>query len=492
MATDTRLDFDELARLEEERRFLLRSLDDLEREHDAGDIDEADYHTLKDDYTRRAVTVLRAIEAGKASFAPHPRRAGRTAIIVVGVALVAVLGGVLMARAAGLRLPGQSASGTISQNSNDLLVEARGLLASGKPLDAIKLYDQVLTLQPDNAEALAYRGWLLYQTGDADLLSEGKQLIASAVAADPKYPDAHFFFGFVKREDGDLRGALTEWDAYLALDPPADAAQAVRQSADQVRAQLGLPPEAAPSSAAVVDTGGRRGCYNRVVTIRIGGGQGFYGDGLGPVPDVLEAGVDYLVCEALAELTLAILQKDRQRDESLGFTRDLPMYIRAALPYVVDGRTRFITNAGGINPVAAGPRGGRRPSRRPARPASSSQPWSATTCARARTTSGCRPMRCSRTRTSAHGRSSTRSTPAPTSSSPDGLPTRRCSSPRWCTSTGGRGTTGIGSPPASWSATCSSAAVRSRAATTRGRGGPTPTRSASRSRSASASPTGRP
>ena len=98
----------------------------------------------------------------------------------------------------------------------------------------------------------------------------------------------------------------------------------------------------------------RRGCYNRVVTIRIGGGQGFYGDGLGPVPDVLEAGVDYLVCEALAELTLAILQKDRQRDESLGFTRDLPMYIRAALPYVVDGRTRFITNAGGINPVAAG------------------------------------------------------------------------------------------------------------------------------------------
>ena len=91
------------------------------------------------------------------------------------------------------------------------------------------------------------------------------------------------------------------------------------------------------------------------MTVRIGGGQGFYGDGLGPVPDVLEAGVDYLVCEALAELTLAILQKDRQRDESLGFTRDLPMYVSAAaLPYVVDGRTRFITNAGGINPVAAG------------------------------------------------------------------------------------------------------------------------------------------
>ena len=90
------------------------------------------------------------------------------------------------------------------------------------------------------------------------------------------------------------------------------------------------------------------------MTVRIGGGQGFYGDGVDPVADVLDARVDYLVCEALAELTLAILQKDRQRDERLGFTRDLPAYVRSALPFILDGRTRMITNAGGINPVAAG------------------------------------------------------------------------------------------------------------------------------------------
>jgi len=88
--------------------------------------------------------------------------------------------------------------------------------------------------------------------------------------------------------------------------------------------------------------------------IRLGGGQGFYGDGHEPVADLLAAGVDYLVCEALAELTLAILQKDRQRDESLGFTRDLPVYVSTALPYVLDRRTKLITNAGGINPIAAG------------------------------------------------------------------------------------------------------------------------------------------
>ncbi len=90
------------------------------------------------------------------------------------------------------------------------------------------------------------------------------------------------------------------------------------------------------------------------MTVRLGGGQGFYGDGHAPVADLLAAGVDYLICEALAELTLAILQKDRQRDESLGYARDLPAYVHAAVPRLVDGTTKLITNAGGINPIAAG------------------------------------------------------------------------------------------------------------------------------------------
>jgi cytochrome c-type biogenesis protein CcmH/NrfG len=250
MATDTRLDLEELARLEEERAFLLKSLDDLEREREAGDIDAHDYETLKDDYTRRAVVVLRAIEAGKAKFA-HPRRnTARTALVVAAILAGAVVAGLVMARAAGLRLPGESASGSISQNSNSLLVEARGLLAEGNAVDAIRIYDEVLTLQPDNPEALAYRGWLLYQTGESELMAEGEELIARAVAADAAYPDAHFFLGFVLRADGDLERALAEWDAYLALDPPTGAAQAVEQAADEVRRELGLPVEPAGAGAA--------------------------------------------------------------------------------------------------------------------------------------------------------------------------------------------------------------------------------------------------
>jgi len=89
------------------------------------------------------------------------------------------------------------------------------------------------------------------------------------------------------------------------------------------------------------------------VTVRVGGGQGFYGDTPSAVESLLDAGVDYLCLEALAELTLAILQKDRQRDETRGFTRDLPLYLDAALPALAEGRTKVITNAGGINPTAA-------------------------------------------------------------------------------------------------------------------------------------------
>ena len=62
----------ELAELEERRRFLLDSLRDLEREREAGDIEEADYLSLRDDYTARAAAVLEEIERHQE---PDPGRA---------------------------------------------------------------------------------------------------------------------------------------------------------------------------------------------------------------------------------------------------------------------------------------------------------------------------------------------------------------------------------------------------------------------------------
>ena len=59
-------------------------------------------------------------------------------------------------------------------------------------------------------------------------------------------------------------------------------------------------------------------------SIRIGAGLGFYGDNWEPIAASIErGGVQFIASDHLAELTLAILQKDRQRDPSLGYARDV-------------------------------------------------------------------------------------------------------------------------------------------------------------------------
>jgi hypothetical protein len=89
-------------------------------------------------------------------------------------------------------------------------------------------------------------------------------------------------------------------------------------------------------------------------SVRIGAGQGFYGDTPdGAVAVAERGGVSYICCDALAELTMAILQKDRLRDPTGGFARDLPQFMRALLTTARRSGIRIITNAGGMNPAGA-------------------------------------------------------------------------------------------------------------------------------------------
>jgi len=89
--------------------------------------------------------------------------------------------------------------------------------------------------------------------------------------------------------------------------------------------------------------------------VRIGAGLGFYGDAWEPVVASLErGGVHYIASDHLAELTLAILQKDRQRDPSLGYARDVVPMLMKLWPLMQARGVKFICNAGGLNPVGAG------------------------------------------------------------------------------------------------------------------------------------------
>jgi hypothetical protein len=89
-------------------------------------------------------------------------------------------------------------------------------------------------------------------------------------------------------------------------------------------------------------------------SVRIGAAQGFYGDRLAPAVELARNGaLEYLCFDCLAELTMAILQKDRQKDPALGYTRDVVPVMRALLPHCVATGVKLITNAGGINPAGA-------------------------------------------------------------------------------------------------------------------------------------------
>jgi hypothetical protein len=89
-------------------------------------------------------------------------------------------------------------------------------------------------------------------------------------------------------------------------------------------------------------------------SVRIAGGLGFYGDSWRPIKASIERGnVQYVASDHLAELTLAILQKDRQRDPNLGYTRDLAPMLLDLLPLAMPRGVKFILNAGGLNPLAA-------------------------------------------------------------------------------------------------------------------------------------------
>jgi len=89
-------------------------------------------------------------------------------------------------------------------------------------------------------------------------------------------------------------------------------------------------------------------------SVRVGAGLGFYGDSWRPVRASIErGGVKYIASDHLSELTLAILQKDRQKDPAAGYARDgLPM-LAELWPLAAKHGVKFILNAGGLNPQSA-------------------------------------------------------------------------------------------------------------------------------------------
>jgi hypothetical protein len=254
--------------LEAERNFLLDSITDLDREHAAGDIDDADYETLRDDYVRRAALSLRALEEldGRAEAADEPgatkssgwrrfrRYLGRRRVrLVLGtlavVSLLAALG-LFAAHLAGVRLPGQSATGTITLSQAAVVnqdLEQAALAANvGEPQTAVALYDEVLAKVPDQQVALTYDGWLTRLSGldahDATAVRAGDAQLAAAARLHPGYPDGEGLYAIAAYQDNhDVAGAVVAFSRCAADRPSKELLDAVVPVAKTVFRLAGKP-----------------------------------------------------------------------------------------------------------------------------------------------------------------------------------------------------------------------------------------------------------
>lgn len=217
---------DALAALEEERDFLLRSLDDLEREHAAGDIEEIDYRTLEQDYTVRAAEVLRAIDGGRAAFADRPSVSTTRRVLVVGaVVAVAVMAGALVAQSSGRR--GSSGlTGLDVAAASSRLDDCQALEQEGDGDAALACYTEILESLPGNAGALTFRGWLQVREFDID---DGLADLDAAIQLSPDATAAYVFRSSGRSRAGDAPGAVADLASFYANGPGDDE----RSLADQ-------------------------------------------------------------------------------------------------------------------------------------------------------------------------------------------------------------------------------------------------------------------
>jgi tetratricopeptide (TPR) repeat protein len=300
-AAGTRVEDTKVAEeLRGERDMLLRSLEDLDREHDAGDLSDKDYETLRDRYTVRAASVLRALEENSANRdLKHPdkgalagdstedgrnedrrddstevakspddtesdlqkrskllrvRRRWRVAIICALVVVIALSVG-LVVRGASSRLPGETETGSVrlspQQQLQRTLAQAETLESDGNSAQALKLYQQVLKQSPDQELALSESGWLEFEAGvdarNASLLSKGQEAEEKAETVDPNGFGPHLYLGSMYLVEGQKTMAVDEYKEFLADGPPAAVVDDASTYIDRAYEESGLPAPTLPA-----------------------------------------------------------------------------------------------------------------------------------------------------------------------------------------------------------------------------------------------------
>jgi tetratricopeptide (TPR) repeat protein len=235
--------------LNDQRDFLLRSIDDAAREFLAGDLSQGDYDVL----LRRDQNRLTEVEAELAALGPvmsdepgsaqlegdsetpplasERRRFSTRRRIGVVVTCLLILTGlvILVDHAVSPSLPGQPVSGSITESKVELieqqLQEAEVFNNNNEGVEALQLYDKVLSEDPVDPNALAASGWLEWNYGtkarSATLMRVGRRAEEKAIRLAPSYYAGHLFLGLiVLNQDKNPIGAIAEFTKFLKDDPP--------------------------------------------------------------------------------------------------------------------------------------------------------------------------------------------------------------------------------------------------------------------------------
>ena len=187
-------------------------------------------------------------------------------VAIVACCLLIVIGAVsLLTHFLHSAQPGQPLSGSISQSAQQQieqqLDEALQANNRGDVGTALNLYDQVLSEDPSDPNALAYAGYLQWNIGSkshvSNLVKIGRAEIEKAVHISPSNPEGHLFYGLVlANQDHNDAGAVEQFNDYLADGPPV--AQTSKVSADVAPSYQAvgqpLPPAFGTSSPSTTTT----------------------------------------------------------------------------------------------------------------------------------------------------------------------------------------------------------------------------------------------
>ena len=285
-----RLDPERRRALEDERDFLMQSLDDLELEHESGGIDDESYAELHDDYTARAAAVIRTLRDGVDLTPPSPpksrTRTRRQVLVVSVVLLFAIAAGLSLALALGARLPGETSSGnsqaaaTSTTNAAgkalakritdlqkqvnakpddyDLRLQLADAYASNADLPtAIKQWDAAITIDQARPEAQALIGRALYlvseqmvdKTAQSKAVSEALAAEDKAIANDANYADAYFYRGVINAGLGQYATSQSDLQQYLTKAPGGQWTAQAQSVLSQVTAALAAPSTTVPATS---------------------------------------------------------------------------------------------------------------------------------------------------------------------------------------------------------------------------------------------------